>query len=85
MIFPNKLQAYVYIAPVDMRKSIDGLASKVQCFGSNPFSGNLYVFSNKQRNLIKILYWHTNGFCLWMKRLERENSYGQKKALNALL
>ena len=55
-----------------MRNSIDGLSVMVQSLmGQNPFAGDLFVFSNRYHNLIKILYWHTNGFCLWMKRLER--------------
>lgn len=38
----------------------------------NPFGSALYVFVNRQRNKIKGLYWHRNGFCLWYKRLESE-------------
>ncbi|MBF0415797.1 MAG: IS66 family insertion sequence element accessory protein TnpB [Magnetococcales bacterium] len=38
----------------------------------NPFSGQLFVFINRHRNKVKILYWERNGFCLWQKRLEKE-------------
>ena len=38
----------------------------------NPFGSALYVFINRQRTRIKVLYWHRNGFCLWLKRLEAE-------------
>jgi transposase len=37
----------------------------------NPLSDGLFVFSNRTRKIIKILYWHYNGFCLWQKRLEK--------------
>ena len=43
-----------------------------QALGLNPFDTALYVFINRQRTKIKILYWHRNGFCLWLKRLESE-------------
>ena len=55
----------------DMRKSINGLGLLVEgAMNLNPFSGNLFVFCNRGKNIIKILYWHRNGFCLWQKRLE---------------
>ena len=64
---------YLYRATIDMRKSIEGLATLVQCeLGHSPFGDALYVFTNRQRNKIKALYWHRNGFCLWYKRLEQE-------------
>lgn len=37
----------------------------------NPLSGDWFVFYNRRCDLIKILYWHTNGFCLWQKRIEK--------------
>lgn len=68
----------VYLAPgnTDMRKSINTLSVVVdQSLAKNPFSGNLYVFCNRPRNIIKILYWDRNGFALWQKRLEKERFY----------
>jgi len=64
---------YLCRSPVDFRKAIGGLSVLVeQELGLNPFGTALYVFVNRQRNKIKALYWHRNGFCLWYKRLERE-------------
>ena len=64
---------YLCRAPVDFRKSIDGLSVLVeQELMLNPFGSALYVFTNRQRNKMKALYWHRNGFCLWYKRLEAE-------------
>lgn len=63
----------LYQNPIDMRKSIDGLALLVtEHFDSAPTSGSLYVFGNRAKDKIKILYWDRNGFCLWYKRLEKE-------------
>jgi len=66
-------QVYLCRDPIDFRKSIDGLSVLVeQALELNPFGSALYVFVNRQRNKIKALYWHRNGFCLWYKRLESE-------------
>jgi transposase len=66
-------QVYLCRDPVDFRKSIGGLSVLVeQELGLDPFGSALYVFVNRHRNKIKVLYWHRNGFCLWLKRLEAE-------------
>ena len=64
-------RVYLALGTTDMRKSINGLSIIVeQAMELNPFSGELFVFCNRRRNIIKILYWDENGFCLWYKRLE---------------
>lgn len=61
---------YLCRTPVDFRKSIGGLSVLVeQELGMNPFARTLYVFTNRQRDKIKALYWHRNGFCLWYNYL----------------
>lgn len=68
-------QASVFLqpGPTDMRKAINSLfvivKNKIQ---KDPFSGSLFLFCNKKRNRMKILYWDRNGFCLWLKRLEKD-------------
>ncbi len=55
-----------------MRKGFDSLAGLVQTeMQSNPLDGSVYVFMNKNRNLIKLLHWQKGGFTLYYKRLER--------------
>ena len=63
---------WVYIPPADMRKQFDGLAALVQGkLGVRANRGDWFVFVNKRRTQMKILYYHQGGYCLWGKRLER--------------
>jgi transposase len=65
----------IYLAqePVDFRLGINGLSTFVEAtLQFDPFSRNLFCFTNKRRNQIKVLYWQRSGFCLWLKRLEEE-------------
>ena len=64
---------YVHRAPVDFRKSINGLVVIVQeAMLISPFADAVFVFGNQRRDKIKVLYWDKNGFCLWYKRLEQD-------------
>ena len=64
---------YLCRSPIDFRKGINGLSVLVeQQLSLSPFSSHLFVFTNKNRDKIKILYWEQSGFCLWQKRLEKE-------------
>jgi transposase len=66
-------KVYLALGNTDMRKAINGLSMLVEArLELDPFSGHLFVFCNRRRNIIKILYWDTNGFCLWYKRLEKD-------------
>lgn len=65
----------VYVVPgvTDLRKAIDGLSVYVEeQLELDPFSGHLFAFCNRRRDMVKVLYWDRNGFCVWQKRLERE-------------
>lgn len=68
----TETQMYIYTAHVDMRRSINGLVLLLaDVYQQNPQTGDLFIFTNKQRNKIKILFWDCNGFVLYYKRLER--------------
>ena len=67
------VKVYLAIGTTDMRKAINGLSILVEeHMDLDPFTGHLFVFCNRRRDIIKILYWDRNGFCLWQKRLEKE-------------
>jgi transposase len=67
------LQVYLATGATDMRKSINGLSLIVaEQFALDPLSGHLFCFCNRRRDIIKILFWDRNGFCLWHKRLEKD-------------
>jgi transposase len=65
---------YLHRAPVDFRKAINGLSIIVDNeMGHSIFDDGLFVFCNKGRDKLKVLYWDKTGFCLWQKRLEGEH------------
>ena len=67
------MKLYCYLAPVDMRKSIDGLNIVVSAVSYQDREKHLYVFRNKQCNKVKIVFWDRNGYVMYYKRLERRH------------
>lgn len=73
MMLPAHTQVYIATGATDMRKSINGLSLLVaDHFELDVFSGHLFAFCNRRRDIVKILFWDKNGFCIWHKRLEKE-------------
>lgn len=71
---------YLHRMPVDLRKSIDGLGIIVgEEMGLELFSPHLFLFCNKRRNKLKVLYWNETGFALWYKRLEKDRFIWPRK------
>lgn len=65
---------YLHKTPVDFRKQINGLVVLVsESMMMDPFKSAAFVFVNRSRDKLKVLYWDTNGFCLWQKRLEKQH------------
>jgi len=70
--FPTSVRIFLALEPCDMRKSFDGLHAQIdQALEENVRSGALFVFSNKRRNLLKILYFDGSGLWVLAKRLEK--------------
>jgi len=71
MMLGGSAKAYVCAEPVDMRKSIDGLAQLVApLLRGDAFSGSVFVFLSRRREKVKLLWWDRHGFWLAYKRLE---------------
>lgn len=63
---------YLSRQAADMRKSYDGLSGLVrQGLGRDPLSGEVFIFLNRRRTMMKLLVWDRSGFVIWGKRLER--------------
>lgn len=65
-------QYLLYRKPCDLRKGFDGLSGLVYNeLDRDPSSGEVFIFINKRRSLIKLLHWEKGGFVLYYKRLEK--------------
>ena len=70
--FSSHLRYFLCCGEVDMRNGFDGLAGIVRnTLKKDPISGDVFIFINRRRTHIKILYWDGDGFALFYKRLER--------------
>jgi transposase len=76
-------RVFVALEPVDMRKSFNGLYARVQTvLQEDPLSGHLFVFTNRLRNRLKILFWDGSGLWVCAKRLEK-GTFGWPKGEGA--
>ena len=69
----NKIKIYIRPGHTDLRKAVNGLAGIIENqMEGEPFSGSVYIFCNRERKLIKAIWWDKTGFWLSQKRLEKE-------------
>ena len=77
----NSINVYLHRDPVDFRKAINGLSLIVSDdMALSPFDRAIFVFCNKRRSQLKVLYWDETGFVLWQKRLEKEKFKWPKRS-----
>jgi transposase len=68
---PAAVRAFLCTRAVDMRKSFDGLSGLVEeCFRQDLLTGHIFLFVNRRRDRIKVLYFDHDGLAIWYKRLE---------------
>lgn len=66
------VKVFLCTAPTDMRRGFDGLSGMAESLmQQDPLSGHLFVFRNRNRDKLKILYWDQDGLAIWYKRLEQ--------------
>lgn len=86
----SSARVWLYTRATDMRKSFAGLAALARnALGEEPTSGDLFVFINRRRTYLKVLYFDRGGYCLWSKRLEQGQFHypdkrGEKVALDGV-
>ena len=69
--WPANIRVFVCTVPTDMRKQFDGLHALITpTFGRDVLDGHLFLFFNRRRTQVKLLYWEPGGLALWTKRLE---------------
>jgi transposase len=71
ILLPSPVRIFLCTRSTDLRKSFDGLSGLVQeCFSQDLLTGHLFLFLNRRRDRIKILYFDRDGLAIWYKRLE---------------
>jgi transposase len=69
---PTGTQVWIAAGVTDLRRGFTGLSGLVQTvLEQDPFSGHVFVFRGRRGDLLKLLWWDGDGFCLFAKRLER--------------
>jgi len=69
--FSHQTRVFLFVEPVDMRKSFRGLCLLAESvLKEDPASGHWFAFINRRRDRLKLLGWDGQGFWIWYKRLD---------------
>lgn len=86
LAIPGNARLFVCRYPVNMRKSFEGLGMIVEeLFPGEIFTGALFIFINRRRDHMKVLFWDKDGLVIWFKRLEKGTfswTWGDEKTLD---
>lgn len=85
LTIPGNARLFLCQHPVNMRKSFEGLSALVeQLFPGELLSGAFFIFLNRRKHHMKVLFWDKDGLVIWFKRLEK-GSFTWKWGENTLL
>ena len=71
-VIPRAVRVYFATAPVNLRKSFEGLSNEVRAvLAKDPLAGHVFVFLNRRKTQVKLLVWTRGGYTIVHKRLER--------------
>ena len=77
---PSNTRVWLAAGVTDMRRGFNTLAAQAEkTLEQDPFSGHLFVFRGRRGDLLKIIWWDSQGACLFSKRLERAGLSGQQQ------
>ena len=72
LTIPGNVRLFLCQHPVNMRKSFEGLSSIVEeLFPEELLSGSFFIFLNRRKDHMKVLFWDKDGLVIWFKRLEK--------------
>lgn len=82
----DAISVYLHRDPIDFRKAINGLSLIVsEEMALSPIKRAIFVFCNKRRTQLKVLYWDDTGFALWQKRLEKDKFKWPKRVSTEII
>lgn len=85
LAIPGNARIFIHKNPIDLRKGFEGLNAFVtNTFNQDVTSGAYFVFLNRRRILMKVLYWDSDGLAIWHKRLEK-GSFPKYRSEQALM
>tara|TARA_B100001964_G_C14193490_1_gene582234 strand:- start:918 stop:1247 length:330 start_codon:yes stop_codon:yes gene_type:complete len=79
MTFSNQSKLFLLEGHVDMRKGFEGLSVLIEETFSGELMKGFFIFLNRRRDRMKVLYWDGDGFVIWYKRLEKGSFLRQKE------